>query len=151
MTELTDQTDGICNMTEREETREEVRSGILRMLNDFITLYLEYTQHPETIAMKARWSSRTNPVDQIPGKPDIKHTNTNNFIYTPCYEKNNLDTQLCDNLYDDSNTLTYPKNTLINKYQPNIAVNREGSGSESSPPTLSDQDTAPTTLSGGER
>ena len=52
-------------------------------------------------------------------------------------------------MYDDTNTFTHLKHTLINKYHPTISVNREGSGSDSSPPTLSDQDTAPTTLSGG--
>jgi len=132
-----------------EDTREEIRSWILQLLNDFLTLFPEYRQHPETIAMKARWSSTFNPnFYQTPDIPDFKHTHTNNCVYNHCYQ-NNLDTQLCDNPYDDTNTFIHPKYTLINKYHPTISVNLEGSGSDSSPPSLSGQDIAPTTLSGG--
>jgi len=100
-------------------------------------------------AIKASWSSSPNPnFYQITNVSKCKYTDTNTCMYTPCYQ-HNLDTQLCDNLYDDTNTFTHLKHTLINKYHPTISVNREGSGSDSSPPTLSDQDTAPTTLSGG--
>jgi len=78
--------------------------------------------------MKSKWSSSLNPnFYQTPNIYECKYTDTNNCIYTLCYQ-NNLDTQLCENLSDYINTFTHLLNTLINKYHPTISVNREGVG-----------------------
>jgi len=113
-------------------------------------------QNSEARELNSRWSFPSN-FYQLPKSSYnndsiehmyIKHTDTNNCMHTHRYQ-NNLNMHSSDKCRDNMNTFTHPKYTLINKYHPNISVNREGSGSESSPPSLSDQDIAPTTLSGG--
>jgi len=93
---------------------------MIQILDEFLKVYPAYAQRSEAMEMKSHYLLTLSPkFSQLTLSFACNYINTNSTTPTP------------------------------EIHHPIISVNREESGSESSPPSLSDHDTAPSTGSGG--